>query len=106
MYKKLLTPENVYAIDNVNNTKAIKETVSNHIELDASITSNKKGFSYFHELFVIRHKKILTDAIKIQSLVILVVIGFSKFFLSKNFLNASTSSSTDVSSFLTTISSR
>ena len=75
MYKKLLTPENVYAIDNVNNTKAIKETVSNHIELDASITSNKKGFSYFHELFVIRHKKILTDAIKIQSLVILVIIA-------------------------------
>lgn len=75
MYKKLLVPENVYVEDTVNSTKAIKETVSNHIELDTSLTSNKKGFSYFHELFVIRHKKILTDAIRTQSIVIVVIIA-------------------------------
>ena len=66
---------NVYVEDAVNSTKAIKETVSNHIELDTSLTSNKKGFSYFHELFVIRHKKILTDAIRTQSIVIVVIIA-------------------------------
>lgn len=37
------------------------------------MTSNKKGFAYFHDIFVKRHKKILTEAVKKQAVVILLI---------------------------------
>ena len=73
MYKQILTQENVYLVQNQTTTSAIKDSVSKQIELDKDFTSNKTGFSYFHELFVKRHSKILTKAVKKQSLVILGV---------------------------------
>lgn len=73
MYKQILTQENVYIVQNQTTTSAIKDSVSKQIELDKDFTSNKTGFSYFHELFVKRHSKILTKAVKKQSLVILGV---------------------------------
>ena len=50
IYKVLLTNENVYAVQNA-----------------------KTGFAYFHELFVKRHSKLLTKAIKKQTIVIIGV---------------------------------
>ncbi len=75
MYKQILTHENVYAVQNQSNTNAIKENVAKQIELDSNLTSDKKGFAYFHDLFVKRHKKILTKATKTQTIVILLIFA-------------------------------
>ena len=53
---------------NYNNIKVVKET-----KLEENVTSNKAGYAFFHDLFVKRHSKILTKAIKKQSIVILSV---------------------------------
>ena len=74
MYKQILTESNVYMQGNANGTQAIKDNSLKQIELDTKYTSNKTGFAYFHDLFVKRHKKILTEAVKKQSVVILVII--------------------------------
>ncbi len=73
MYKQLLTETNVYAVENNTGTKALKDTSLKQIELDNNYTSNKTGFSFFHELFVKRHRKILTKAVKKQSVIILLI---------------------------------
>ena len=75
MYKQLLTTENVYAASNAQSNKKIRENVSKQIELDKSFTSHKHGFAYFHELFVKRHSKILTKAVKKQSIVIIGIFA-------------------------------
>lgn len=77
IYKVLLTEENVYAVQNASNTKTIRENIAKKIEYDGEITSNKTGFAYFHELFVKRHNKLLTRAIKKQSLIIFGVFLIS-----------------------------
>ena len=74
MYKQILTEPNVYMQEKANGTQAIKDNSLKQIELDTRYTSNKTGFAYFHDLFVKRHKKILTEAIKKQSVVILILI--------------------------------
>lgn len=50
--------------ENANGTQAMKDNSLKQIELDAKYTSNKEGFAYFHDLFVKRHRKILTEAVK------------------------------------------
>lgn len=75
MYKKLLTIDNVYAIENQTDTKTIKEGVSKQIEYGDKITSDKKGFAYLHDLFVKRHRKILTKAVKKQTIIILIIFA-------------------------------
>ena len=74
MYKQILTESNVYVQEKANGTQAMKDNSLKQIELDKNYTSNKSGFAYFHDLFVKRHKKILTEAVKKQSVVILVII--------------------------------
>lgn len=74
MYKQILTESNVYMQEKANGTQAMKDNSLKQIELDKNYTSNKSGFAYFHDLFVKRHKKILTEAVKKQSVVILVII--------------------------------
>ena len=74
MYKQILTPDNVYMVEKQSSSQAIKNNTLKQIELDKNFTSNKSGFSFFHELFVKRHKKILIDAVKKQSYVILIII--------------------------------
>ena len=74
MYKQILTKSNVYIQEKVSGTQAIKDNSLKQIELDTKYTSNKEGFAYFHDLFVKRHKKILTEAVKKQSVVILGII--------------------------------
>ncbi len=75
MYKLLLTPENVYALQNANSTKTIKDNIASNINYDGEITSDKKGFAYFHELFIKRHSKLLTKSAKKQTLFIVVVFS-------------------------------
>ena len=74
MYKQILTESNVYMQEKASGTQAIKDNSLKQIELDTKYTSNKTGFAYFHDLFVKRHRKILTEAVKKQSVVILVII--------------------------------
>ena len=73
MYKQILTNQNVYAVQNQTSTDIIKDAVAKQIEFDSNLTSNKKGFAYFHDIFVKRHKKILTEAVKKQAVVILLI---------------------------------
>ena len=73
MYKQILTESNVYAVQNSTGTKAMKDNSLKQIELDKGYTSNKTGFSFFHELFFKRHSKILTKAVKKQSVIILLI---------------------------------
>ena len=74
MYKQILTESNVYVQEKVTGTQAMKDISLKQIELDKNYTSNKSGFAYFHDLFVKRHRKILTKAVKKQSVVILLII--------------------------------
>ena len=74
MYKQVLTESNVYIQEKATGTQAMKDTSLKQIELDKNYTSNKSGFAYFHDLFVKRHRKILTTAVKKQSVVILLII--------------------------------
>ncbi len=73
MYKQVLTESNVYMQEKTNGTQAMKDNSLKQIELDAKYTSNKTGFAYFHDLFVKRHRKILTRAVKKQSIVIILI---------------------------------
>lgn len=75
MYKQILTEENVYAVQNNTGTKALKDNSLKQIELDNDATSDKTGFSFFHEIFVKRHSKILTKAVKKQSVIILLIFA-------------------------------
>ena len=84
VYKQLLTSENVYSVENAQSTQKVKENVSKQIEFDKSFTSNKHGFAYFHELFVKRHSKILTKAVKKQSFVIIGVFAVLSIIILKN----------------------
>ncbi|MFR5190839.1 MAG: hypothetical protein ACLTEH_06370, partial [Clostridia bacterium] len=45
------------------------------IEMDTTDTSSKKGFAYFHEIFVKRHKKILTKSAKKTAIIALVIMA-------------------------------
>ena len=62
LYKKLLTPDNVYMVKNASSTDVIRKNMEKSIEYDGSATSNKEGFAYFHDLFVKRHRKLLTKS--------------------------------------------
>lgn len=84
MYKQILTHENIYMIQNQSGTKAIKDNLSKQIEFDSKLTSNKQGFAYFHDIFVKRHRKILTKAIKEQSIIILVIVSIVSIAVCKN----------------------
>lgn len=74
MYKQILTESNVYVQEKATGTQTMKDTSLKQIELDKNYTSNKSGFAYFHDLFVKRHRKILTKAVNKQSVVILLII--------------------------------
>lgn len=88
LYKQLLTNAPLV----IDQTSIRRDVSLSQIELDTSLNSTKEGFSYFHELFVKRHRKILTKAIKKQTIV-LVGIAIVMSFLVK--VNASVASTTN-----------
>lgn len=73
MYKQILTESNVYMQEKNTGTQAMKDISLKQIELDKNYISNKSGFAYFHDLFVKRHRKTLTKAVKKQSVIILAI---------------------------------
>ena len=72
-YKSLLTQENVYAVQNQTKGDALQKNTLKQIELDEGTTSNKKGFAYFHDLFVKRHKKILMKSAKKTAIITFLI---------------------------------
>ena len=58
--------------------EVLQSNTLKQIELEKGITSSKIGFAYFHDLFIKRHKKILTKSAKktaiITSIIFLVLI--------------------------------
>lgn len=78
MYKKILTNDNINVQENA---QAIaKENIHKQIDISENITSKKKGFKYFNDLFIKRHSKILLKSAKRTaaiSLFIIIVIIFA-----------------------------
>ena len=74
MYKQILTIDNLYEIESKKNNKSLKENAKEQIEYDSEFVSDKTGFAYFHDLFVKRHSKILTKAVKKQAIIIWAVL--------------------------------
>ena len=74
VYKELLSNNNMY----INNSKneIVRASSLKNIEYNEKFTSTKTGFAYFHDLFVKRHRKILTLAIKKQAIVLILIFIF------------------------------
>ena len=64
IYRFLLANHSITLSASEQKNKVTQETTHKYIQFDARFTSNKKGFAFFHDLFVKRHRKILTLAIK------------------------------------------
>ena len=60
LYKQLLTNAPLV----IDQTSIRRDASLSQIELDTSLNSTKEGFSYFHELFVKRHRKIFNESHK------------------------------------------
>lgn len=75
IYKELLLSENVFIMQNQSKSDMIQNNTFKQIEMDTTDTSSKKGFAYFHEIFVKRHKKILTKSAKKTAIIALVIMA-------------------------------
>ncbi len=73
MYKQVLTNANINVIANAN--QITKDTVLKQINVDQALTSNKKGFAYFNDLFVKRHSKLLLKSAKKVAFFSIIIIG-------------------------------
>lgn len=77
MYKKVLTDTSMNSMENANTIA--KETALKQISIDQKLTSKKKGFAYFNDLFVKRHSKLLLKSSK--KVAMFSIIIFSILFL-------------------------
>ena len=73
-FKKILTIDNIRAGEVTTEEQTSIQIAKDSIEYTELKESNKKGFAYFHDLFISRHNKILTKPVKIQSIVIIIII--------------------------------
>lgn len=73
MYKEILTDDNINVQKNAQDIA--KENVHKQIDISEGITSNKKGFKYFNDLFVKRHSKILLKSAKRTAAISLFIIA-------------------------------
>ena len=74
IYKKLLMVDSLFMLQGQNKEDILQSTTLKQIQMDTADTSHKKGFAYFHELFVKRHKKILTKSAKKTALISLGIM--------------------------------
>lgn len=82
MYKQILTSNDINT--QVNSQNIIKENVQKQIDISENITSNKKGYKYFNDLFVKRHSKILLKSAKKTAMISLFIIGIAIFAINLN----------------------
>ena len=73
LYKKLLNKDNLFLDNFAIQRNAQISTNLKQISVDTSITSEKSGFQYFHDLFVKRHSKILLKSAKKTTTGILII---------------------------------
>ena len=72
MYKAVLTNTNMNATSNAR--EITKENVLKQISIDKSLTSKKKGFAYFNDLFIKRHSKLLLKSAKKVAFISAIII--------------------------------
>lgn len=72
IYKSVLTPNNIFILEN--QKQMTQDNSLNKIEFDTLDSSNKKGYAYFHDIFVKRHKKILTKSAKKTTFISTIII--------------------------------
>ena len=74
LYKIMLTSGDINVTTNTQ--YIVKETVLKQIDIEENISSNKKGYAYFNDLFIKRHSKILSkSAKKITFVLTAIIIG-------------------------------
>jgi hypothetical protein len=61
LYKQLFS-DNGNVLDNQDSGKIIQNSMLKKIDISQNITSSKKGCAYLNDIFVKRHKRILTDS--------------------------------------------
>ncbi len=74
IYKELLTENNLIFNSKSKVQEITKDTYLKKIDIDPIETSSKRGYKYFNELFVKRHRKILTKSAKRTAVIITVII--------------------------------
>ena len=72
MYKSILTEDNMNAKKTAE--KQVKDNILNQIDINEKISSNKKEFKYFNDLFIKRHSKILLKSAKKTAVISLFII--------------------------------
>ena len=70
VYKQILTQNTLVMAQKETQVAMVKDNITKQIDVDESISSNKEGYEFFHDLFVKRHRKILTKAVKKQTAVL------------------------------------
>ena len=81
-YKSSNEEENNIEIKNMDGKSASqiqKQQVLGQLDIGKKFESNKKGYAFFNELFMRRHKKIVDDAIKLETIIIVVIIAITIF---------------------------
>ncbi len=74
LYKKILNPAELNYSNNANDI--VKQNVQKQIKYGEDIKSNKKGYAYFNDLFVKRHRSILmSSAKKIAAVSFFIIIA-------------------------------
>ena len=76
IYKEILTLNNIIFDTKDSNIVNKKKQYESSIDSKVLINSNKKGYSYFNELFIKRHRNILTKSAIITALIALAIILF------------------------------
>ena len=73
-YKNILKIEYIRAGEVTTEENTQIKLAQESVEYTEVKESNKKGFAYFHDLFVSRHHKLLTKPVKMQCIVISIII--------------------------------
>lgn len=77
MYQLILSDKKTAIDIRANTQKAVEEQSRKSISMEEGFESKKKGFEYFNELFIRRHKKILwRSAFKVSIIAAVIVAGF------------------------------
>lgn len=77
---KTLFADNSYLVDGTSSAGQVMQTsFLKKVDTDVTITSNKKGCAYLNDIFVKRHRKILTDSAKIFAIAELAIIVLGAF---------------------------
>ena len=73
VYKKLLTPDTF--IQTGSAAATVQKQYLNKISISSDQTSNKTGYAYFNDIFVKRHRRLLTKSAKIITIIELIIFA-------------------------------